>query len=192
MRRFAIPNMPEGGFDFFVVDRRVVDIMNTLDEKNTFLQGQILWTGFVPEVIPYERRRRELGRSRWTPSKRIKYFVDGFVTYTVAPVRLITVAGLIVSLLSFAYATLIVLLKLFWSIPTEGWAPIMVSILGLAGVQLVMLGIIGEYLWRNYYETRRLPNFVVESVLASAQASSERIAAHSPDAARTAGGQWSS
>jgi dolichol-phosphate mannosyltransferase len=192
MRRFAIPNMPEGGFDFFVIDRRVVDIMKSLDEKNTFLQGQILWTGFVPEVVPYERRRRELGRSRWTPSKRIKYFVDGFVTYTVAPVRLITVAGLLVSLLSFAYAILIVVLKLFWSIPTEGWAPIMVSILGLAGVQLVMLGIIGEYLWRNYYETRRLPNFVVESVLASAQGSSGRIAAHSPDAVRTAGGRWSS
>lgn len=165
MRRYAIPNMPEGGFDFFLLDRTVVDIMNAVDEKNTFLQGQILWTGFKPEVIEYTRRRREIGRSRWTLSRRIKYFVDGFVTYTVAPVRLITAVGLVVSLLSFAYATLIFFLKLFWRIPLQGWAPTMISILMLSGVQLVMLGIIGEYLWRNYYETRKLPNFVIESVL---------------------------
>ncbi|MDX2169323.1 MAG: glycosyltransferase family 2 protein [Deltaproteobacteria bacterium] len=165
MRRFAIPNMPEGGFDFFLLDRQVVELMNAIEEKNTFLQGQILWMGFAPAVIPYERRRREVGRSRWTLSKKIKYFIDGFVTYTVAPVRLITGAGLLVSLLSFAYASLIFVLRLVWGLPIEGWAPIMICILGLAGVQLVMLGIIGEYLWRSYYEIRRLPNFVVETVL---------------------------
>ena len=88
-----------------------------------------------------------------------------------APIRLITAVGLLVSLLSFAYATLIFFLKLFWAIPLQGWAPTMITILMLSGVQLVMLGIIGEYLWRNYYETRKLPNFVVESVLADEHAS---------------------
>lgn len=170
MRRYAVPNMPEGGFDFFLLDRQVVDLMNQMEERNTFLQGQILWTGFVPAIIPYARRRRDIGRSRWTLSRKLKYFADGFVTYTVAPLRLITVLGLSVSALSFAYALLIVVLKLAWSIPIEGWAPIMVSILGLSGVQLVMLGIIGEYLWRNYYETRRLPNFVIETVVERGEA----------------------
>jgi dolichol-phosphate mannosyltransferase len=165
MRRYAIPHMPEGGFDFFLLDRQVIDVMNRIEEKNTFLQGQILWTGFVPDVIGYQRRRREIGRSRWTLSRKLKYFVDGFVTYTVAPIRLITAAGLVISLMSFAYASLIFILKIAWGIPLVGWAPIMISILALAGVQMVMLGIIGEYLWRNYYETRKLPNFVVESVL---------------------------
>lgn len=165
MRRYAVPNMPEGGFDFFLLDRQVVDLMNQMEERNTFLQGQVLWTGFVPAVIPYARRRREIGQSRWTLAKKVKYFADGFVTYTTAPIRLITAVGLVVSLLSFAYAALIVVLKLVWSIPIEGWAPTMVSILGLAGVQLVMLGIIGEYLWRSYHETRRRPNFVVETVV---------------------------
>jgi glycosyltransferase involved in cell wall biosynthesis len=164
MRRFAIPNMPEGGFDFFLLDRQVVDLMNRTEEKNTFLQGQILWTGFVPDVIPYQRRRREIGISRWTLSRKIKYFLDGFVTYTVAPIRMITVVGLVVSVLSFAYAFLILVLKLLWRIPVQGWAPLMITILGLAGVQLVMLGIIGEYLWRNYHETRKRPLFVVETV----------------------------
>lgn len=165
MRRYAIPNMPEGGFDYFLVDRRVMDLMNGFEEKNTFIQGQVLWTGFKPEIIGYSRRRRETGQSRWTVSRKIKYFVDGFVTYTVVPIRLITAVGLVVSILSFAYATLIFFLKLIWQIPVQGWAPTMISILLLAGVQLVMLGIIGEYLWRNYYETRRLPNFIVDTVI---------------------------
>ena len=72
---------------------------------------------------------------------------------------------MLVSILSFSYAFIILVAKLFWSIPVEGWAPTMISLLALAGVQLVMLGIIGEYLWRDYHETRKLPNFVVESTL---------------------------
>jgi dolichol-phosphate mannosyltransferase len=165
MRRFAIPDMPEGGFDFFLIDRRVVDLVNDMKEKNTFLQGHVLWPGFAPEIIGYTRRKREIGRSRWTVSKKVKYFVDGFVTYTVTPIRLITLVGLTVSILSFAYATLIFFGKLIWDLPVKGWAPTMISILMLSGVQLVMLGIIGEYLWRNYHETRKLPAFVVDSVL---------------------------
>src|SRR5262245_35389355 len=74
MRRFAVPNMPEGGFDFFLIDRRVVELLNQTEERNTFLQGQVLWTGFTPAVLLYERRRREIGRSRWTLSRKLKYF----------------------------------------------------------------------------------------------------------------------
>jgi len=93
--------------------------------------------------------------------------VDGFVTYTMSPIRLITVVGLTVSVLSFGYATLIFFLRLFFGHPVEGWAPLMISILMLSGVHMMMLGIIGEYLWRNYQETRKLPSFVIESTLAA-------------------------
>jgi dolichol-phosphate mannosyltransferase len=94
----------------------------------------------------------------------LKYFIDGLVTYTAAPIRLITVVGLVISLLSFSYASLIIFMRIFWGHPIEGWAPIMISILMLSGVQMLMLGVIGEYLWRNYHETRKLPNFVIERV----------------------------
>lgn len=163
MRRFAISNMPEGGFDFFLIDRVVIDLIGSVREKNTFLQGHVLWSGYVPHVIGYTRQRREIGRSRWTLAKRLSYFIDGFVTYSVVPIRLITATGLLVSFLSFAYAVLIVVLKLFMQVPVKGWAPTMVIILMLGGLQLVMLGIIGEYLWRNYSETRNLPRFVAET-----------------------------
>jgi dolichol-phosphate mannosyltransferase len=165
MRRFAIPNMPDGGFDFFLIDRAVVDIINETDEKNSFLQGQVLWTGYEPVLIPYTRRKREIGRSRWTFSKKIKYFADGFVSYTEVPIRMITVVGLIVSALSFAYASLIFVLRLLWRIPVEGWAPIMITLLMLGGIQLVMLGVIGEYIWRNSHESRRRPSSVIDSVI---------------------------
>lgn len=165
MRRYALPNMPDGGFDFFLVDRAVVDLINEADEKNAFLQGQVLWTGYEPALIPYTRRRREIGRSRWTLSRKLKYLADGFVSYTETPVRMITVVGLVVSMLSFAYALLIFVLKLVWRIPVEGWAPIMITILMLGGIQLVMLGVIGEYLWRNSHESRRRPGFVVETAV---------------------------
>jgi dolichol-phosphate mannosyltransferase len=165
MRRFALPNMPDGGFDYFLVDRSVVDIMNESDEKSSFLQGQVLWTGFTPELIPYTRRRREIGRSRWTWSKKLEYLIDGFVSYSDAPIRLITLVGLFISLCSFAYAFLILVLRIWWSLPVVGWAPLMIVILMLGGVQLVMLGVIGEYIWRGNHETRRRPSFVIEEVI---------------------------
>jgi dolichol-phosphate mannosyltransferase len=165
MRRYAIPTMPVGGFDFFLIDRHVVDIINETNEKNSFLQGQVLWTGYTPELIPYTRRKREIGTSRWTLSKKLKYFIDGFVTYTETPIRMITIIGLSVSVLSFAYASLIFILRIFWGIPLQGWAPIMITLLGLGGIQLVMLGVIGEYVWRNNHETRKRPAFVIESLL---------------------------
>ena len=165
MKRFAIPQMPEGGFDFFLLDRQVIDIVNQVEEKNTFIQGHVLWTGFEPDIIEYTRRRREIGSSRWTLSKKLKYFVDGFVTYSLMPMRLITLTGVAVSALSFAYALVILILKLGWEIPLEGWTPTMIVILLLGGTQLIMLGIIGECIWRSYNETRKLPNFVVETRL---------------------------
>lgn len=164
MRRYAIPNMPPGGFDFFLIDRVVVDIINRSDEKNPFLQGLVLWTGYEPAIIPYTRRKREIGRSRWTTARKLRYFIDGFVSYTHMPIRLITAIGLIVSGLSFAYAALIIVMRLVWGLPVQGFAPIMVTILGLGGVQLVTLGVIGEYLLRNSDDSRRRPTFVVETV----------------------------
>ncbi|MBW2233370.1 MAG: hypothetical protein JRH17_23575 [Deltaproteobacteria bacterium] len=165
MQKFAIPNMPDGGFDFFAIDRTVVDLINEIDERNSFLQGQVLWTGYTPVLIPYTRRIREIGRSRWTLASKIKYFADGFVSYSEAPLRLITLVGLFVSILSFTYAALILFFKIFLGLPVEGWAPIMITLLMLGGIQLVVLGVIGEYIWRTADETRKRPAFVIEETL---------------------------
>ncbi len=94
----------------------------------------------------------------------------------------ISLVGLVVSILSFVYAVAIILSKLLWGIPITGWAPIMVSVLALSGIQMLVLGIIGEYLWRNYHETRRRPSFVVETTVESDGASSTEKASAQPRA----------
>jgi dolichol-phosphate mannosyltransferase len=109
--------------------------------------------------------KREIGKSRWAFSKKIKYFIDGFMTYSYFPIRFISGSGIVVSLLGFAYALLIIALKVTKNIPIKGWAPLMVIILVLSGIQMLMLGMIGEYLWRNYDETRKRPIFLIEKII---------------------------
>ncbi len=162
MRRYAIPDMPPGGFDFVLVDRKVIDIVTAVREKNTTLMGLILWTGFPRASIPYTRQARRKGRSMWSFSRKVKYFIDSFVSFSYFPIRLIQALGLISALCGLAYAILIIVLRLLNRIPVEGWSPLMIVILFLGGAQFVTLGILGEYLWRTLDETKRRPPFVVE------------------------------
>ncbi len=171
-RRFALPNMPPGGFDFFLIDRQVCNLIGNIQESNTYLMGLILWFGFAPAVIQYHRRGRapKYGRSRWTLAKKLKYFVDSFVAFSYFPIRLATVTGLAVSFLGLLYAGYVILARLLFDIPTEGWASLMVVLLVVSGVQMLMTGILGEYLWRNLEETRRRPRYVVEKVVSAREA----------------------
>ena len=166
-RRFAIPTMPAGGFDCFLVDRQVRDLLVGIQENNVYLMGLILWLGFVPAVVRYDRVRRDqrYGPSAWTFWRKVKHFVDSFVAFSYAPLRLATLTGLIVVALAFAYAVLVVYLRLFRGFPVSGWASLMVVLLLVSGVQIMILGILGEYLWRSLEASRHRPRFIVESVL---------------------------
>jgi dolichol-phosphate mannosyltransferase len=165
IKKFALKNLPRGGFDYFLISKKILDIIIKMNEKNSFLQGQILWTGYNPKLIPYKRAKRELGISRWTTSKKIKYFIDGLMTFSYFPIRFISVSGIFISLFGFAYAILILILKLTKNIPIKGWAPLMIVILVLYGFQMLMLGMIGEYLWRNYDESRKRPIFIIDRII---------------------------
>ena len=164
MRRFALPGYPEGGFDFFLIDRQVAQDLNEIREKNTNLMSLIFWMGFAPVMLPYVRSRREKGRSRWTLAKKIKLFVDSFIGFSYAPVRLMSVVGIVTAVSAFAYALLVVLLWFFQDIPVRGYAPIVILIALTAGIQMSMLGVVGEYLWRMLDEVRRRPPYVVDWV----------------------------
>jgi dolichol-phosphate mannosyltransferase len=166
-RRFAIRTMPKRGFDFFVVDRQVCDLINGIEETNAYLMGLILWTGFNPAVVYYQRRERpaRYGRSMWTFLKRLKYFIDAFVAFSYIPIRAASLLGLAVSFFGLLYAILIVTLRLLYDITIEGWSSLMVVLLIVSGVQMVMLGVLGEYMWRNLEETRRRPRFVIDRVV---------------------------
>lgn len=162
MKKFALKNMPEGGFDCFLIDRKVVDILKNMREKNSTLMGQILWCGFKTEIIYYIRKERKIGESKWTLSKKIKLFIDSFLAFSYVPIRAISTTGFIVAFLGFILAAILIINKIVNGVNIQGWTSLIVVVLILSGIQLITLGVIGEYLWRNFDETRRRPLFIVE------------------------------
>jgi dolichol-phosphate mannosyltransferase len=166
-RRFAIKHMPKGGFDFFLVDRQVVDILKNIQECNAFLFGLVLWVGFAPAVLTYHRRRREkkYGSSMWTLARKLTYFIDSFVAFSSMPVRAASLLGFGLGFSGLVYALWIVFKRLWWGVPVPGWSSLMVIVLVVSGAQLLMMGVLGEYLWRNLEETRRRPRFIVDRMV---------------------------
>lgn len=165
IRRFVFPDMPADGFDFVLIDAQVVAEVVRAAEKNTTLMGLILWLGFDRASVPYIRRAREKGRSMWTMTKRVKYFIDSVLAFSYFPIRVFQGLGLAVASGGFVYALILVGLKLTHKTPIPGWTALMVVVLVLGGVQLIVLGVIGEYVWRTLDETKRRPLFVVDQII---------------------------
>lgn len=162
MKRLTFPNMPPGGFDFVCLGRKAVDMLLRNGESHPFFQGQVLWLGLRPQFIGYTRRARARGISRWTFSKKITYLLDGVLSYSYLPLRVMSLTGFFFSCLGFLYALLILMLKLLNDIPVEGWAPLMIVVLVLGGIQMLMMGFIGEYLWRVLAQSRNRELYLVE------------------------------
>ncbi len=175
IRRFAIRDYPTGGFDFFLIDRQVVDEINRIREKNTNLLTLIFWLGFRPVLIPYTRRKRRKGKSRWTLSKKIKLFTDTFVAFSYFPIQLLSLVGFLVALGAFLYGAFIFFYWLFVGIRVEGWVSTMIILTFTSGVQMTLLGILGEYLWRALDEIRRRPPYVIDEIFVSAHRSQQAL-----------------
>ncbi len=164
MRKFAIKDYPKGGFDFLLIDRQVVEEVNRINEKNTNIMSLIFWLGHDRAAIPYVRQKRGLGKSRWTLFKKIKLFVDSFVAFSYAPIRIISMIGMITSILSICYGIFAIINSLTGRIKIEGWASVITVVTFLLGLIIIMLGVIGEYLWRILDEARKRPVYLVDKV----------------------------
>lgn len=164
IRKFAIRNYPSGGFDFLLADRQVIEEVIQIHEKNTNIMTLIFWLGFKPILIPYIRRSRKKGKSRWTLGKKIKLFIDTFVAFSYFPIQLLSVLGFFVAFGAFLYGAYIFLYWLFFGISVAGWVPMMVILTFTSGIQMTMLGILGEYLWRTLDEARNRPYFVIDEI----------------------------
>ena len=166
-RRYALKTMPERGFDFFLIDQQVCALINGIQENNAYLMGLILWLGFDPYVLYYDRQARaeKYGQSMWSFTKKFKYFVDSFVAFSYFPIRLASGLGILFSLFGLVYAVWVIFARLALGVEAEGWASLMIVVLIAAGVQMLILGVIGEYLWRNLDETRRRPRFIIEKII---------------------------
>jgi glycosyltransferase involved in cell wall biosynthesis len=165
MRTLCFSGMPSGGFDYFAMGRKALVALLANYQKHGFLQGQILRLGFKPSVLDYVRRSRVHGRSRWTFSKKLTYLIDGVIGYSFLPLRLMSVVGLTLSAAGFLYALVVLCARLVFGAAIYGWAPLMIVILVMGGVQMSMLGVIGEYLWRIKAQVTAEPPYIVDVVL---------------------------
>ncbi len=160
-RRIALPDYPAKGMDFGLFDRIVLEKLKEFNELNHFLPGTIVWLGFRQTHISYYRRARLIGQTKWSFGKRLKSALDAIVSFSHFPIRFISYTGIVISLVSFLYANFLVARKVFFGLGGPGWASIMVAVLFLGGVQLVMLGILGEYIWRGSEQVKGRPPYIV-------------------------------
>lgn len=163
LRLMVIKDYPDGGFDLCLMDKDMLPYMAN-SAKNSYSTLLAYWLGYKPDVIFYHRRPRLHGKSRWTFSKKFKAFLDVMLGFSVTPIRAISAIGAIVSLLSFVYGIHVVVFAFIEGIPVAGFSTIVTLITFLLGLIILMLGIIGEYLWRIFDETNLRPETVVEKV----------------------------
>lgn len=162
IRRFVNKNMPLGGCDCYLIDRKVIEVLERLDEKNSSLTLQVMWSGFKTEMIPFDRRDREKGKSRWTLAKKVKLVVDSLMSFSYAPIRFMTYTGFVFDI--FALVLFISVLVEFFTegTPIAGWSSLMCVVLLSSGLILMMLGILGEYIWRVLDAARKRPPFIID------------------------------
>lgn len=165
IKKFALKELPDGGFDFVFFDEQLRDEVVKLDEKNTNTLYLFVWMKYAYVSIPYQRKERELGKSRWTFSKKLKLFIDSFVSFSFFPIRLITSVGFILGIASIAYASFIIYNKFIGNIQIPGWSGLMVIVLLVSSFQMIALGILGEYVWRTLDASRKRPNYVIDKVV---------------------------
>jgi len=163
LRFLVVPGYPEGGFDIALMDRSMLEPMRNCS-KNAFTPLLAYWLGYQPEVVHYHRPKREHGKSGWTFGKKMKAFLDVMLGFSVTPIRLISTVGAFVAGASFCYGILVAVNALFGNIPISGFASLVTLITFLLGLIIIMLGIIGEYLWRIFDEVNRRPEAVIDEV----------------------------
>ncbi|MDB6162994.1 MAG: glycosyltransferase [Xanthomonadaceae bacterium] len=164
LRLLVVPGYPERGFDVALMDSVMLEPMRNCS-KNAFTPLLAYWLGYTPSVVTYHRPKREHGRSSWTFTKKVKAFFDVMLGFSVTPIRLISAFGTLVATASFAYGVAVGCAALFGNIAVSGFATLAILITFLLGLIIVMLGIIGEYLWRIFDEVNRRPETVIDEVL---------------------------
>lgn len=158
-----IKSYPAEGPSGFLITRNVIEVVITMPERHRNVLGLIAWAGFRQTRVSYDQDPRLAGESKWTRKRLLKLAVDSFVQFSSAPIRAMSYIGAVTALLGFAYAIVIAIRALLSDWGPSGWATVTVLILVLGGIQLITLGVLGEYIWRGVDETRSRPLFVIRS-----------------------------
>ena len=166
---FSHTKIPEDVGDFRLIDRRVIEVIKQLPERNRFMKGLFAWAGFKSKAVPFERPNRAAGTTKWNYWRLWNFAIDGVVGFSTSPLRVWSYFGFLVSIFAFLYGSYIIYQALFLGIDTPGYASIMTVILFLGGIQLVSIGILGEYLGRLFIEVKGRPVYIIESRISKGQ-----------------------
>jgi polyisoprenyl-phosphate glycosyltransferase len=165
INRLSETKMPFDAGDFRLLDRRVVEVINAMPERARFLRGMVSWAGFRQVSLPYERAARQAGTTKYPLTKMVHFAMDGIISFSLVPLKLAIWSGFLAIWIAVAGIILAIIDRLTEKNIARGWASLFVAVLFMGGVQLVSLGIIGEYLGRIYTEVKRRPLYVVQERL---------------------------
>lgn len=180
LRRLSYVDIPLDAGDFAIMDRRVVDELNAMPERNRFVRGIRAWVGYRQIGLEYDREPRFAGTSKYPLSKLLKLAYDGVISYSFAPLRMMTHLGFAISLVAFAMIVYLLALRVVYGERMViGWTSTVVVILFLGGIQLISLGILGEYVGRIFDEVKRRPLYIVQETVGLAAPGEKRVEAAS-------------
>ena len=162
MRKIVgMKDLPETGADYFLIDRTVIEALKLFKESNMNIFSLLNWMGFKQDNVLYDKQARLHGKSGWTFRKKIKLLIDSVTSFSHFPIRFMTYMGIGIASIGFLYACF-VFNNALSGIPIPGWSSLIIVITLLGGLQLIMIGVLGEYLWRVLDESRRRPLFLIE------------------------------
>lgn len=173
VRKTIDDKMPKGGFDCYLLDRQAIEVLLKLDEKNSSLSLQVLWIGFKSDKVYFHRKDREVGKSRWTFSKKFKLVVDSMMSFSYFPIKFMSGLGVVMAMLAFIWILEVLIEYCAIGTPVKGWSTLMCLVLFSSGMILLMLGVLGEYVWRTLDATRNRPVFIVDTIVESKKAEKE-------------------
>ena len=162
VRKFALKQMPKNGFDIYLIDRKVIEVLSLMDEKDSALTGQILWAGFKTAEVPYVRQERTIGKSRWTLQKKIRLVMDTLYSFSTVPITVVTAVGALAFIISLVWALVVLINKISGNIPVSGFTTMFIFQLFSFGITMTTLGVIGGYLWRTFDASRKRPIYIIE------------------------------
>ncbi len=157
--------VPPQGADIFLADKKVIKAFNLVPEKHSSVFMVLSWLGFSQTSIYYQKKQRPRGRSKWTLFKKVKLTLDSILSFSDVPIRYASIIGIITATIGFIYASYTTYTYLYNSNPLEGWSVVLIFFLIIGGVQITILGILGEYIWRTFDESRRRPRYIIETTI---------------------------
>jgi glycosyltransferase involved in cell wall biosynthesis len=162
VNRISDVDIPLGAADFRLLDKKVVSELKQFKENWLFIRGLVSWLGFKQVGIEYHAEKRHTGRSKYSLSKMVSFSIQGITSFSILPLRVSIIFGLLISMGAFVYAVYALYAKYIMKVAIVGWTSILISVLFLGGIQLIFLGVIGEYLGKMFIETKNRPNYIIK------------------------------